>query len=73
MPQLPEAFVDAWEPKVEQVTNARHQGMLRAICGESLEHKRFFEQALAGREDLLAVVSMRPPARRHHGQPVVGD
>ena len=48
-----QAFVDAWKPKVEQVTNARHQGMLRVICGESLEHKRFFEQALAGREDLL--------------------
>ena len=27
--------------------------MLRVICGETLEHKRFFEQALAGREDLL--------------------
>jgi len=48
-----QAFVDAWKPRVEQVTNARHQGMLRVICGETLEHKRFFEQALAGREDLL--------------------
>jgi len=48
-----QAFVDTWKPRVEQVTNARHQGMLRVICGESLEHKRFFEQALAGREDLL--------------------
>ncbi len=48
-----QAFVDAWKPRVEQVTNARHQGMLRVICGEALEHKRFFEQALAGREDLL--------------------
>jgi bacterioferritin (cytochrome b1) len=48
-----QAFVDWWQPKIEQVTNARHQGMLRVICGETLEHKRFFEQAFAGREDLL--------------------
>lgn len=48
-----QAFVDSWRPKIEQVTNARHQGMLRVISGETLEHKRFFEQALAGREDLL--------------------
>ena len=27
--------------------------MLRVILGETLEHKRFFEQALAGRTDLL--------------------
>ena len=48
-----QAFVDAWQPKIEQVTNARHRGMLRVICGETLEHKRFFEQASAGRTDLL--------------------
>jgi hypothetical protein len=27
--------------------------MLKVILGETLEHKRFFDQALAGREDLL--------------------
>jgi hypothetical protein len=27
--------------------------MLRVILGEALEHKRFFDQALAGRTDLL--------------------
>lgn len=48
-----QAFVDTWQPKIEHVTNARHRNMLRVICGETLEHKRFFEQALAGREDLL--------------------
>ena len=32
---------------------ARHRSMLRVILGETLEHKRFFEQALAGRTDLL--------------------
>ena len=33
--------------------NARHRSMLRVILGETLEHKRFFDQALAGRTDLL--------------------
>jgi rubrerythrin len=33
--------------------DARHRGMLRVILGEVLEQKRFFEQALAGRTDLL--------------------
>ena len=33
--------------------NARHRGMLRVILGETLEQKRFFQQALAGRTDLL--------------------
>ena len=48
-----QAFVDRWQPRVEAMTNARHRGMLRVILGETLEQKRFFEQALAGRTDLL--------------------
>jgi hypothetical protein len=47
------AFVDDWRERIERVTNARHRGMLRVILGETLEHKRFFEQAVAGQEDLL--------------------
>ena len=47
------AFVDRWRPRVEAMMNARHRGMLRVILGETLEQKRFFEQALAGRTDLL--------------------
>ncbi len=35
------------------MANARHAKMLRVILGETLEQKRFFEQALAGRTDLL--------------------
>ena len=35
------------------MTNARHRTMLRVILGETLEQKRFFDQALAGRTDLL--------------------
>ena len=48
-----QAFVDRWRPRVESMTNARHCGMLRVILGETLEQKRFFEQGLAGRTDLL--------------------
>jgi hypothetical protein len=48
-----QAFVEKWTTRVEGVTNARHRTMMRVILGETLEHKRFFEQALAGRSDLL--------------------
>ena len=48
-----DAFLAKWRPRVETMTQARHKGMLRVILGETLEHKRFFEQALAGRSDLL--------------------
>ena len=48
-----QAFVDRWRPRVEAMSNARHRGMLRVILGETLEQKRFFEQALIGRTDLL--------------------
>jgi hypothetical protein len=33
--------------------NARHRSLLRVIIGETIEHQRFFEQAIAGRKDLL--------------------
>jgi hypothetical protein len=46
-------FVERWRDRVDVLPNARHRGMLRVILGESLEQQRFFEQALAGREDLL--------------------
>lgn len=48
-----QAFVDRWKPRVDAMANARHARMLRVILGEILEQKRFFEQALAGRTDLL--------------------
>ena len=48
-----QAFVDHWRDRVEKVTNARTRNMLRVILGETMEHKRFFDQAIAGREDLL--------------------
>jgi hypothetical protein len=48
-----QAFVDQWRPRVQAMTQARHRTMLNVILGETLEHKRFFDQALAGRSDLL--------------------
>jgi hypothetical protein len=48
-----QAFVDRWRPRISHMTNARHAKMLAVILGEVLEQKRFFEQALAGRTDLL--------------------
>ena len=46
-------FVDKWRDRIELVTNARHRGMLRVILGEMLEHRRLFEQAAAGRTDII--------------------
>jgi hypothetical protein len=48
-----QAFVDRWRPRIDAMENARHAKMLRVVLGEVLEQKRFFEQALAGRTDLL--------------------
>jgi hypothetical protein len=50
---LAQAFVDKWRPRLDALPNARHRSLLQVIIGETLEHKRFFEQALAGRTDLL--------------------
>ena len=59
------AFVDKWRPRMDGLPNARHRSMLRVILGETLEHVRFFEQALAGRTDLLG--------RRADGAGTEGD
>jgi hypothetical protein len=48
-----QGFVDRWRDAVEKITNARQKNMLRVIIGETLEAKRFFDQMVAGREDLL--------------------
>ena len=61
-----QAFVDRWRPKIELMANARHAKMLRVILGEVLEQKRFFEQALAGRIDLLGL-------REVHLEPARGE
>lgn len=48
-----EAFVARWRPHVAEMTHARHRTMLQVVLGETLEQKRFFDQMLAGRDDLL--------------------
>jgi len=48
-----QSFDDRWRPRVDAMANARHRRMLSVILGETLEQKRFYEQALAGRHDLL--------------------
>ena len=52
-----QAFVDRWQRPVEALRDARRRRMLQVILGETLEQKRFFEQALAGRTDLLGMRS----------------
>jgi hypothetical protein len=47
------AFIERWAHRVEAMSNARHRKMLELILGEMAEHLRVFEQALAGRSDLL--------------------
>jgi hypothetical protein len=46
-------FVTRWRQRVGEVTHERNRNMLHVILGETLEHKRFFDQILAGRDDLL--------------------
>ena len=46
-------FITRWRPRVDAMEHARHQAMLRVILGETREQQRFFEQARAGRTDLL--------------------
>lgn len=48
-----QTFVECWRPRTGEVTHARHRSLLQVILGETLEHKRFFDQILAGRDDLL--------------------
>ena len=46
-------FLEKWKPRVDGLNHARHRTMLGVILGETAEHRRFFEQAIAGRSDLL--------------------
>jgi hypothetical protein len=53
-------FVERWRPRLANVTHARHRGMMQVILGETLEQKRFFDQMVAGNEDLLGRRSNGP-------------
>lgn len=48
-----QAFIAAWTPRAEAMTQARHRKMLSLMLGEMREQQRFFEQVTAGRDDLL--------------------
>ena len=58
-----QAFVDQWRPRVNAMTHDRHRRMLQVILGETLEQKRFFQQAGAGMTDLLGRRSEKAGAR----------
>jgi hypothetical protein len=45
--------LEKWRPRVEALTHARNQTMLRLMLGEVAEQIRFFDQAAAGKDDLL--------------------
>jgi hypothetical protein len=62
-----EAFVAKWRPKLADVSNARHRSMMQVVIGETLEQRRFFEQILAGKDDLLGRRANGP------GSPGTGD
>ncbi|MFM8534748.1 MAG: hypothetical protein ACKOEC_14385 [Acidimicrobiia bacterium] len=47
------AFDEKWRARVDGVSHARHKGMLKVVLGETLEHKRLFDQAAEGRKDLI--------------------
>ena len=59
------AAVEGWRGRLPAVGNARHRKMLDLTLGEMLEQARFFEQAAAGRLDLLG--------RRTGGPRTAGD
>jgi len=48
-----QAFVDKWKPRLPSIANARNRRMLEVIVGETVEAKRFFDQMVGGRVDLL--------------------
>jgi hypothetical protein len=48
-----EKFATTWRARLNDVGNARHRTMLQLMCGETLEQKRFFDQMVAGNQDLL--------------------
>ena len=61
------AFVATWRPRLDDISHARHRGMLDVILGETAEHQRFFNQIVEGREDALGRRANGP------GSPGTGD
>ena len=58
-------FVESWKPKVETVTHARHQGMLKVVLGEMLTPIQWFAILLimvASAGSAMAASRPRAPA-----------
>ena len=53
--RLTAEFVRKWTPRVEAITHARHRKMMQVMLGEMLEQGRIFDQASAGRTDLIGI------------------
>ena len=62
-----QAFAARWRDRLPAMGHARHRGMIQVIIGETIEHVRFFDQMVAGREDLLGRRANGP------GSPGTGD
>jgi hypothetical protein len=60
-------FVETWRPRVAAITHARNRNMLNVVLGETLEQRRFFQQMLQGRHDVLGRRANGP------GSPGTGD
>ena len=53
-------FVSRWRDRVADVSHARHGKIMGVALGETLEHQRFFDQIVAGRDDVLGRRSNGP-------------
>jgi hypothetical protein len=62
-----DAFVSRWRARMADMSHARHRSLLQVVLGETLEHKRFFDQMSAGNADVLGRRSNGP------GSPGTGD
>ena len=48
-----QAFVAKWKPRAVHIRSDRHRKLVDVIVGETVEQKRFFDQMVAGQDDLL--------------------
>ena len=46
-------FVTRWKPRAGYIRSDRHRKLVGVIIGETAEQERFFDQVVAGQDDLL--------------------
>jgi hypothetical protein len=46
-------FVAKWKPRAAEIRSDRHRKLVGVIIGETAEQQRFFDQVVAGQDDLL--------------------